>query len=61
MSADEQQTVTPPAAPYRASIDFTQDDRRDYARLVGMLKREWGVEETGDVVLRALREAAQRT
>lgn len=59
MSADEQQTV--PAAPYRVVVDYTQDDRRDYARLVGMLKREWGVEDTGEVVLRALREAAQRT
>lgn len=48
-------------APYRAVLVYGQDDRRDYARLVGMLKREWGVETTEDVVLRALREAAQRT
>lgn len=56
---DTKPTDTP--APYRTILDYSQDDRRDYARLVGMLKREWGVEETGDVVLRALREAAQRT
>lgn len=37
------------------------ESRRDFANLVGMLKREWSLDDTTAVVLRAVREAAQRT
>jgi ParB-like chromosome segregation protein Spo0J len=35
-----------------------RDGRRDFAQHVKLLEREWGVEGTTDVVLRAVREAA---
>lgn len=47
---------------YRVPLEYEAGDRRDFAQLVGMLGREW--EKVGDIpaiVLRALREAAQRT
>jgi hypothetical protein len=48
-------------ASYRVTLEYTQEQRRDYATLVGMLRREWGIDQTEDLVLRALREAAART
>jgi len=47
--------------PHVAKLEFeTQEERRDYARLVGMLRREWDEERVEEVVLRALREAAAK-
>jgi hypothetical protein len=44
-----------------ATLEFeTAEERRDFARLVGMLRREWDDESVERVVLRALREAAER-
>lgn len=44
-----------------AKLEFDRDERADYARLLGILRREWGLENVEQVVLRALREAAERT
>jgi hypothetical protein len=46
--------------PHQASLEYPEDERRDYARLVGMLRREGYGDSTEAVVLRALREAAAR-
>lgn len=46
---------------FEVPLHLDADTRRDFANLVGMLRREWSLEDTTSVVLRALREAAART
>jgi hypothetical protein len=44
-----------------AKLEFLDHaERLDYSRLLGILKREWGLDRPEEVVLRALREAAER-
>lgn len=45
---------------FEVPLYLDKDTRHDFANLVGMLKREWSIDETTGVVLRALREAAER-
>lgn len=46
--------------PHQATLEYPEDERRDFSRLVGLLRREGYGESTEAVVLRALREAAAR-
>lgn len=56
----------PPSLDARSPTDFevplllSQDVRRDFAQWVKLLEREWGIAGVSSVVVRAVREAAQR-
>lgn len=41
-------------------LELDRETRADFARHVGMLRREWGLTTTTDIVVRAVREAAER-
>ena len=45
---------------FEVPLLLSRDGRQDFARHVGMLRREWGLETTTDIVVRAVREAAER-
>lgn len=46
---------------FEVPLFLDRESRKDFANLLGMLKREWSLDETTAVVLRSLREAAART
>lgn len=45
---------------FEVPLRLDRDQRRDFAQLVAMLKREWQTDDTTAVVLRSVREAAER-
>jgi ParB-like chromosome segregation protein Spo0J len=51
---------TPPTTLIEEKLLLSRDDRGDYVRLVALHKREWGLDDAGQVILRALRESGRK-
>jgi ParB-like chromosome segregation protein Spo0J len=51
---------SPTSGTFEVPLALEGDVRVDFARHVAMLRREWGLTTTTDIVVRAVREAAER-
>lgn len=51
---------SPTTGLFEVPLLLDSEARKDFARLVRLLEREWGIDGTTDVVVRAVREAAER-